>query len=125
MDEYTISMPLVLPAGSHPVRFVNAGFEEHNIYFRRKAATSPAWVLERRLNPGERRVVTVELEPGAYTAICDFSGHDGRGMFTDFKVAPPSDSGAPDSAASASRALPGPKPRGVIASTLPGPGAPG
>ena len=86
MDEYTISMPLILPAGPHPVRLVNAGFEEHNIYFRRKEATSPAWVLERRLNPGERRVVTVELEPGAYTAICDFSGHDARGMFTDFTV---------------------------------------
>ncbi len=111
MDEYTISMPLVLPAGPHPVRFVNAGFEEHNIYFRRKEDTAedaaPAWVLERRLNPGERRVVTVELEPGAYTAICDFSGHDGRGMFTDFTVAPAADSpgqppGQPDSVAPAS-----------------------
>ena len=100
MDEYTISMPLVLPAGPHPVRFVNAGFEEHNIYFRRKDDTAPAWVLERRLNPGERRVVTVELEPGAYTAICDFSGHDGRGMFTDFTVAPAADApGQPDSVA--------------------------
>ena len=88
MDEYTISMPLILPAGPHPVRFVNAGFEEHNIYFRRKEGASPVWVLERRLNPGERRVVTVELEPGAYMAICDFSGHDGRGMFTDFTVEP-------------------------------------
>lgn len=96
MDEYTISMPLILPAGPHPVRFVNAGFEEHNIYFRRKESTSPAWVLERRLNPGERRVVTVDLPPGAYTAICDFSGHDGRGMFTDFSVRPAADStGAP------------------------------
>ena len=92
MDEYTISMPLVLPAGPHPVRFVNAGFEEHNIYFRRMEDTLAAWVLERRLNPGERRVVTVELEPGAYLAICDFSGHDGRGMFTDFTVAPAADS---------------------------------
>ena len=103
MDEYSISMPLAFPAGPHPVRFVNAGFEEHNIYFRRKEETAPAWVLERRLNPGERRVVTVELEPGTYTAICDFSGHDGRGMFTDFTVepvagsAPASDSVAPAS----------------------------
>ncbi len=98
MDEYSISMPVILPAGPHPVRFVNAGFEEHNIYFRRKEDTVPAWVLERRLNPGERRIVTVELEPGAYMAICDFSGHDGRGMFTDFSVAPAVDSpAAPDS----------------------------
>ncbi len=102
MDEYTISMPLVLPAGPHPVRFVNAGFEEHNIYFRRMEDTLAAWVLERRLNPGERRVVTVELEPGAYMAICDFSGHDGRGMFTDFMVAPAADSPEqPDSVAPA------------------------
>ena len=103
MDEYTISMPLILPAGPHSVRFVNAGFEEHNIYFRRMEDTLPAWVLERRLNPGERRVVTVELEPGAYLAICDFSGHDGRGMFADFTVEPASDPrGTPDSAAPAS-----------------------
>ena len=92
MDEYTISMPLVLPAGPHPVRFVNAGFEEHNIYFRRMEDTLAAWVLERRLNPGERRVATVELEPGDYLAICDFSGHDGRGMFTEFTVTPAADS---------------------------------
>ena len=92
MDEYSISMPLVLPAGPLPVRFVNTGFEEHNIYFRLKDDTAAAWVLERRLNPGERRVVTVELEPGAYTAICDFSGHDGRGMFTDFIVEPSAES---------------------------------
>ncbi len=103
MDEYTISMPLVLPAGPHPVRFVNAGFEEHNIYFRRMEDTLAAWVLERRLNPGERRVATVELEPGAYMAICDFSGHDGRGMFTEFTVAPAADSPErPDAAAPAS-----------------------
>ncbi len=103
MDEYSISMPITIPAGPHPVRFVNAGFEEHNIYFRMQGSTSPAWVLERRLNPGERRVVTVELEPGAYTAICDFSGHDGRGMFTDFTVEPARDSSAmSDSVAPAS-----------------------
>ena len=100
MDEYSISMPIAIPTGPHPIRFVNAGFEEHNIYFRRVGSTSPAWVLERRLNPGERRVVTVELEPGAYTAICDFSGHDGRGMFMDFRVEPASDSaGVSDSVA--------------------------
>ncbi len=86
MDEYTISMPLVLPAGSHPMRFVNVGFEEHDIHFRARGDTVRAWVLGRRLGPGERRVATVELEPGAYTAICDFSGHDGRGMYADFTV---------------------------------------
>ncbi len=101
MDEYSISMPITIPGGPHPIRFVNAGFEEHNIYFRMKGSTSRAWVLERRLNPGERRVLTVELEPGNYTAICDFSGHDGRGMFVDFTVSPASDlPGAPDSVAS-------------------------
>lgn len=86
MDEYSISMPSTVPAGSNVVRFANAGFEEHNIYFRRKGEESAAWTLERRMNPGERRVATVELDPGSYTAICDFSGHDGRGMFVDFVV---------------------------------------
>ena len=86
MDEYSISMPSTVPAGPNVVRFANAGFEEHNIYFRRKGEESPAWTLERRMNPGERRVATVELDPGSYTAICDFSGHDGRGMFVDFAV---------------------------------------
>lgn len=102
MDEYSISMPATVPAGPHPMRFVNAGFEEHNIYFREKGSDTPAWVLERRLNPGERRVMTVELAPGAYTAICDFSGHDGRGMFVDFTVEPtPAREERPDSVAPA------------------------
>ena len=102
MDEYSISMPVTIPEGAHPVRFVNAGFEEHNIFFRKKGSTTAAWVMERRLNPGERRVATVELEPGDYTAICDFSGHDGRGMFVDFTVEPaPRAADTPDSAGSA------------------------
>lgn len=126
MDEYTISMPLVLPAGPHPVRFVNVGFEEHNIHFRRMEDTLPAWVLQRRLNPGERRVATVDLAPGAYLAICDFSGHDGRGMFTDFTVTPAVDSAdALDSPAPTTRAFPGGSRAFVNASTPPRPEAPG
>ncbi len=84
LDEYVVLMNRVVPAGAVTLKLVNRGFEEHNLLFVVVESDSTVWETERRLAPGERRTVTLDLEPGEYTAVCDFSGHEGRGMFTDF-----------------------------------------
>jgi hypothetical protein len=84
VDEYVILMDAVVSAGEVTLRLANLGFEEHNIFFVLIESDSTVWETERRLSPGERRSVPLDLEPGAYKAICDFSGHEGRGMFTEF-----------------------------------------
>jgi uncharacterized cupredoxin-like copper-binding protein len=86
LDEFWIGMPLVLPAGRTVLRLKSQGFEEHNLLFVMKPADSVVWETEGRLNPFESRIVMLDLEPGEYTAVCDFSGHEGRGMFLDFTV---------------------------------------
>ncbi len=86
LDEYSVGMPAVLPAGPTVFRLESRGFEEHNLLFVLKESDSLVWETEGRLSPYETRVVTVDLVPGAYTVVCDFSGHEGRGMFTDLLV---------------------------------------
>ena len=91
LGEYYISMPAVLSPGSTVLRVKNEGFEEHDLQFTRADADSVTWRIEKRLSPGEVRTVTLDLDAGAYAAICDFAGHLGRGMFVDVIVE--SDSG--------------------------------
>lgn len=86
LDEYSVLMDPVVPAGRVTLRLANRGFEEHNLLFVVSASDSTVWETERRLSPGERRSVTLDLEPGDYRAVCDFSGHEGRGMLVDFVV---------------------------------------
>ena len=86
VDEYVVLMDPVVPAGRVTLKLVNRGFEEHNLFFVVIESDSTVWETERRLAPAERRTVVLDLEPGAYKAVCDFSGHEGRGMFADFVV---------------------------------------
>ncbi len=86
LDEYDILMDAVMPAGLVTLRLVNRGFEEHNLLFVVVESDSTVWEIERRLSPGERRAVTLDLEAGDYRAVCDFSGHEGRGMIVNFVV---------------------------------------
>lgn len=86
LDEYWIGMPSTLLSGRTELRLANQGFEEHNLLFVVVESDSTVWETERRLGPGERRTVTLSFEPGAYRAVCDFSGHEGRGMFVGFVV---------------------------------------
>ncbi len=86
MDEYTVLMDATLPAGPVTFRLANKGFEEHNLLFVLVESDSTVWETERRLAPGERRTVTLEFAPGEYKAVCNFSGHEDRGMFTGFVV---------------------------------------
>ena len=91
LGEYYISMPAVLSRGRTVLRVKNEGFEEHDLQFTRADADSVTWRIEKRLSPGEVRTVILDLDAGAYAAICDFAGHLGRGMFVDVIVE--SDSG--------------------------------
>ena len=86
LDEYNILMDAAMPAGLVTLRLVNRGFEEHNLLFVVLESDSTVWETERRLSPGETRTVTLDLEAGNYRAVCDFSGHEGRGMIVNFVV---------------------------------------
>ena len=86
LDEYTVGIPSRLPAGPTVLRLESVGFEEHNLLFVLTETDSLVWKTERRLGPYEKRTVTVDLVPGTYTVVCDFSGHEGRGMFADLIV---------------------------------------
>ncbi len=90
LDEYSIGIPQVLPPGETVLRLESQGFEEHNLLFVLTDSDSVVWQTERRLSPYEKRTVTVDLVPGDYTVVCDFSGHEGRGMFTKLVVKPDS-----------------------------------
>jgi hypothetical protein len=85
-----------VPSGPVSLRLVNRGFEEHNLYFTDIESDSTIWETEGRLSPGERRTVTLDLEPGVYQAVCDFSGHESRGMVAEFVVedATPAETGS-------------------------------
>ena len=86
MDEYTLLMDARLPAGPVTFKLANKGFEEHNLLFVLVESDSTVWETERRLAPGERRTVMLDFAPGVYKAVCNFSGHEDRGMFTGFVV---------------------------------------
>jgi len=86
LDEYNVLMDAVVPAGPVTLRLANRGFEEHNLLFVVLESDSTVWETETRLSPGERRTVTLDLEAGEYRAVCDFSGHEGRGMLVNFVV---------------------------------------
>lgn len=94
LDEYVILMDRVVPAGPVTLKLANQGFEEHNLLFVVVETDSTVWETERRLSPGERRRVTLDLEAGKYRAVCDFSGHEGRGMLVEFLVEEKTPSGA-------------------------------
>ncbi len=95
-DEYIIFMDSVVPSGPVALRLANRGFEEHNLLFVAAESDSTVWEIERRVSPGERRIVTVDLKPGIYKALCDFADHEDRGMLVEFAVveATPSETGA-------------------------------
>ena len=85
-DEYIIFMDAVVPSGPVALRLANRGFEEHNLLFVLVESDSTVWEIERRVSPGERRTVTIDLEPGVYRAVCNFAGHEDRGMSVPFRV---------------------------------------
>lgn len=85
LEDYVIVMPGSVPAGA-VLRIRNLGAEEHNLRFVREGETEPAWSTDVNLGPGDTLVLTLELEPGSYQALCDFAGHDARGMLRAISV---------------------------------------
>tara|TARA_Y100000590_G_scaffold337462_1_gene384455 strand:+ start:2181 stop:2663 length:483 start_codon:yes stop_codon:yes gene_type:complete len=86
LDEYSIGLPGILQEGKTVFRLESRGFEEHNLRFVINESDSVIWETDRRMSPYEIRTVTFDIIPGEYTVVCDFSGHEARGMFTDLVV---------------------------------------
>ena len=86
LADFYIGMPDILPAGDLTLRLVSEGVEEHNLIFVRTDTEQTVWETDGRLSPFEVRIVEVTLPTGEYTAVCDFSGHETRGMFFEFTV---------------------------------------
>jgi hypothetical protein len=86
LADFYIGMPDILPAGDLTLRLASEGVEEHNLIFVRNDTEQTVWETDGRLSPFEVRTVEVNLPAGEYTAVCDFSGHETRGMFFEFTV---------------------------------------
>ena len=86
LADFYIGMPDILPAGDLTLRLASEGVEEHNLIFVRNDTEQTVWETDGRLSPFEARIVEVNLPAGEYTAVCDFSGHETRGMFFEFTV---------------------------------------
>ncbi|MBI71301.1 MAG: hypothetical protein CME29_06195 [Gemmatimonadetes bacterium] len=86
LADFYIGMPAILPAGDLTLRLASEGVEEHNLIFVRNDTEQTVWETDGRLSPFEVRTVELNLPAGEYTAVCDFSGHEMRGMFFDFTV---------------------------------------
>jgi len=86
LADFYIGMPDILPAGDITLRLASEGVEEHNLIFVAKDTEENIWETDGRLSPYEVRTVELNLPAGKYTAVCDFSGHETRGMFFDFSV---------------------------------------
>ena len=86
LADFYIGMPDILPAGDLTLRLASEGVEEHNLIFVRNDTEQTVWETDGRLSPFEVRTVELNLAAGEYTAVCDFSGHETRGMFFEFTV---------------------------------------
>ena len=86
LADFYIGMPDILPAGDLTLRLASEGVEEHNLIFVRNDTEQTVWETDGRLSPFEVRTAEVNLSAGEYTAVCDFSGHETRGMFFEFTV---------------------------------------
>ena len=86
LADFYIGVPAILPAGDLTLRLASEGVEEHNLIFVRNDTEQTVWETDGRLSPFEVRTVELNLPAGEYTAVCDFSGHEMRGMFFDFTV---------------------------------------
>ena len=86
LADFYIGMTDILPAGDLTLRLASEGVEEHNLIFVRNDTEQTVWETDGRLSPFEVRTLELNLPAGEYTAVCDFSGHETRGMFFEFTV---------------------------------------
>ncbi len=68
-------------AGRVTFRVKNDGVVEHNFVLERRPGAEVSGI-----RPGEVRALTVTLEPGTYTALCNLPGHQEAGMVASLRV---------------------------------------
>jgi len=77
--EWAIQMGEV-PSGAVTFAVRNDGAVEHNFVIKETGARLDG------LQPGQTKEVTVTLQPGTYTVVCDIAGHEEAGMHTTITV---------------------------------------
>lgn len=86
LTEYTIDMPGVIDAGEMKIRVTNQGVEDHNLRIMRTGSEEIVWQTDGNVGSGLTWESTLGLTPGSYLVVCDFAGHDSRGMFMEIEV---------------------------------------
>lgn len=69
-----------VPSGAVTFAVTNSGAVEHNFVIRETGARLDG------LHPGQTKELTVTLQPGTYTLVCDIAGHEEAGMHTTITV---------------------------------------
>lgn len=86
LTEYTIDMPARLDAGEVRISVTNQGVEDHNLRILAVDSEEIVWETEGNVGANLTQEGTVDLPAGRYMVVCDFAGHDSRGMFMELEV---------------------------------------
>lgn len=89
LTEYMIDMPLVLDAGEVRISVTNEGVEDHNLRLLKAGTDEIVWQTEENVGSGATVEAVFDLPAGRYLAVCDFAGHDSRGMFLEIEARDP------------------------------------
>ena len=89
LTEYLIDMPVVIDAGEVRISVTNEGVEDHNLRLLRAGTDEVVWQTEGNVGSGATIEAVFELPAGEYLAVCDFAGHDSRGMFVEVEARDP------------------------------------
>lgn len=88
LGEYFIDMPDTLARGVEALEVTNDGMHVHDLWVRPEKGDSALSSFATPLDPGETRVLPLDLEPGRYYLNCQVANHEGRGMYHTVVVAP-------------------------------------
>jgi uncharacterized cupredoxin-like copper-binding protein len=77
LTEWKIEMPESLPAGATAFKIVNEGTEVHTVEIEGQGIEAEP---ENYLEPGDTRLLRVDLEPGEYEVYCPIGDHAEQGM---------------------------------------------
>ncbi|MDX1395621.1 MAG: sulfocyanin-like copper-binding protein [Gemmatimonadota bacterium] len=89
LTEYMIDMPVVIDAGEVRISVTNEGVEDHNLRLLRAGTDEVVWQTDGNVGSGTTVEAIFELPTGRYLAVCDFAGHDTRGMFLEIEARDP------------------------------------
>ncbi|MBA2445034.1 MAG: cupredoxin domain-containing protein [Nocardioidaceae bacterium] len=83
LSEFTIEMPMELPAGPTTFAITNAGTVEHNFEVEGQGIEEE---LPENLAPGASGTLTLDLTPGVYEVYCPVGHHADEGMRVELTV---------------------------------------